>query len=64
MTYMFKIEARLRLFQQLHQDMDDDWYRSNKSMVCEHCGLQYQHHPTEQRFNVDKRLCNGVTVHI
>jgi hypothetical protein len=57
-------EQVLRLFQQLHQDMDDDWYRASGEMYCEHCGLQYRNHPIEEFFNIDRRLCNGETVHL
>ena len=57
-------DSILRLFQQMHQDIETDWYRANGSMICHYCGLEYQHHPTEQLFNVDKRLCDGYTVHL
>lgn len=57
-------EATLRLFQQMHQDIKEDWYRSNGDMYCSHCGIQYRYHPTEEFFNIDRRLCNGYTVHL
>ena len=57
-------EAVLRLFQQLHQDMEDDWYRASGNMYCPHCGLEYRYHPIEEFFNIDQRLCNGETVHL
>ena len=57
-------ENVLRLFQQLHQDIEEDWYRSNGSILCQCCGLPYRDHPTEEFFNTDKRLCDGFTVHL
>ncbi len=57
-------ESILRLFQQLHQDMDDDWRRASGGVICEHCGLQYRHHPVDNVTNIDRRLCNGETVHL
>lgn len=57
-------DQTLRLFQKLHQDTYEGFYRSNGSMYCEICGLQYRQHYTEQLYNIDKRLCNGDTVHL
>jgi len=57
-------EVVLRLFQQMHQDDEDDWHRASGDMHCEHCGLLYRQHPVEEFFNIDHRLCNGVTVHL
>lgn len=57
-------ENVLRLFDQLHQDNENDWRRSSGNMFCEHCKLQYRHHPVEQFYNTDHRLCNGYTVHL
>lgn len=57
-------DDRLRLFQQLHQDDDPEWYRSNGNCVCTLCGLTYRQHPQEEEFNVDHRLCNGDVVHL
>lgn len=54
----------LMLFQQLHQDVEQDWRRASGDMYCEHCGLQYRYHPIDPITNVDRRLCNGVTVHL
>lgn len=57
-------DSILRLFQQLHQDDDSDWRRASGGMYCEHCGLQYRQHPIDHITNVDRRLCNGITVHL
>lgn len=54
----------LRLFQQLHQDQDDDWHRASGSMLCPHCGLAYRFHPLNETTEDDRRLCSGVTVHL
>lgn len=63
MTY-YERDLVLRLFQQMHQDSEKDWYRSSGALYCMCCGLQYRYHPTEELFNIDKRLCNGETVHL
>jgi len=57
-------ESVLRLFPQMHQDNEDDWHRANGNMYCPHCGLQYRHHPVEEFYNIDHRLCDGTTVHL
>ncbi len=57
-------EARLRLFQQLHQSEEDDWRRASGRMLCEYCGLMYRLHPVEEVYNTDNRLCNGTLVHL
>ena len=59
-------ESVLRLFPQMHQDDEEDcnWYRASGDMYCLHCGLQYRHHPVEEFFNIDHRLCNGEIVHL
>ncbi len=62
-------DARLRLFEQLHQDMEEDWHRAGGSVPCEHCGVEYRWHPindTTKREDGsgDHRLCNGMTVHL
>lgn len=53
-----------RLFQQLHQDDEPDWYRANGSMCCALCGVQYRFHPIDPNCEVDHRLCNGTLVHL
>jgi hypothetical protein len=57
-------DQRLRLFQQLHQDDDPVWHRSNGHMKCGLCGLPYRDHPVEEEYNVDHRLCDGRVVHL
>lgn len=59
-------EARLRLFQQLHQNDDPTWYRAAGGCRCELCGLTYHEHPIEleTRTDIDHRLCDGDVVHL
>lgn len=57
-------DSTLRLFQQLHQGDEDDWYRASGGMYCDRCGLQYRYHPIEEQYNIDRRLCNGEVVHL
>ena len=65
MSKRLEREARLRLFQQMHQDDDqDNWRRASGQMYCVYCKLQYWMHPVEEIYNVDHRLCNGDIVHL
>ena len=72
-------EARLRLFQQLHQGLDPEdadrydffFRRANGSVLCEHCGLEYRVHPYDEEGPVNcdgrpchHRLCGGETAHL
>lgn len=57
-------DDRLRLFQQMHQDDDPVWHRSNGSCICTLCGLEYRQHPQEEYINIDHRLCDGRIVHL
>lgn len=59
-----EIDARLRLFSQLHQSVEEDWRRASGSMRCECCGLLYRQHPIENIYNIDHRLCDGTIVHL
>lgn len=59
----FSAEAKLRLFQQLHQDTETDFYRASGSCLCELCGLEYRKHPYDEELAVN-RLCNGEFVHL
>lgn len=56
-------DAKLRLFQQLHQDTETDFYRASGSCLCELCGLEYRKHPLDEELAVN-RLCNGELVHL
>lgn len=72
-------EARLRLFQQLHQGPDPEdaelygffLRRASGDVLCEHCGLEYRLHPYDEEGPVDcegrpfhHRLCGGETAHL
>lgn len=57
------VDAKLRLFQQLHQDTGTDFYRASGSCLCELCGLEYRKHPLDEELAVN-RLCNGEMVHL
>lgn len=59
-----EVESRLRLFQQLHQSIDEEWHRANGNIVCYKCGLTYYKHPVEEQYNIDHRLCDGTVVHL
>ena len=59
----------MRLFQQMHQDDDPEWYRAEGGCLCPVCRCEYRHHPyfDEQisyGYPVDHRLCNGEVVHL
>lgn len=56
-------DAKLRLFQQLHQDTETDFYRASGACLCELCGLEYRKHPLDEELAVN-RLCNGEFVHL
>lgn len=56
-------DAKLRIFQQLHQDTETDFYRASGSCLCELCGLTYRLHPYDEELAVN-RLCNGEFVHL
>ena len=58
-----RIYAKLRLFQQLHQDTETDFYRASGACLCELCGLEYRKHPLDEELAVN-RLCNGELVHL
>lgn len=59
------IDARLRMFPQLHQsDGINDWRRASGKMTCQYCGLLYSQHPIEEIYNIDHRLCDGSIVHL
>ena len=61
------IAARLRLFQQLHQDAEPVWYRAAGGCLCGQCGLEYRLHPASEEHggpSEDRRLCNGDIVHL
>ena len=69
MAVMMEREAKMRLFQQLHQDDDPEWYRANGSVKCGLCGVLYRCHPYSLEHPlwgevVDHRLCNGDVVHL
>lgn len=71
-------EARLRLFQQLHQGLDTEdadrlgfFFRASGNVLCPHCGLEYRIHPYDEEGPVNSegrpfhhRLCGGETVHL
>jgi hypothetical protein len=62
-------ELTLRLFQQLHQNDDPEWYRSSGANLCKHCGLPYRDHRDDAENpgyddSYDKRLCDGTIVHL
>lgn len=57
------VDAKLRLFQQLHQDTGTDFYRASGACLCELCGLEYRKHPLDEELAVN-RLCNGELVHL
>ena len=57
------VDAKLRLFQQLHQDTETDFYRASGACLCELCGLEYLMHPLDEELAVN-RLCNGELVHL
>ena len=57
------VDAKLRLFQQLHQDTETDFYRASGACLCELCGLEYRMHPLDEELAVN-RLCNGELVHL
>ncbi len=56
-------DAKLRLFQQMHQDYEPEWRRASGGCVCEICGLKYRDH-FDDTDGFDKRLCNGDVVHL
>lgn len=69
LTKKLSREARMRLFQQLHQDDEPEWRRASGAVICPLCGCEYRHHPyfDEQTMHghpVDHRLCNGDVVHL
>ena len=71
-------EARLRLFQSLHQLPEFEimafqsmWHRASGRVLCGHCGLAYSYHPTVEEWGSgmyekpeDVRLCDGRVVHL
>lgn len=62
-------EARLLLFQQLHQDDDPEWRRGSGATLYRLCGLAYRYHylfddTSHTREPTDHRLCNGNVVHL
>lgn len=57
-------DQKLRLFQQLHQDDDPEYYRASGSCKCPICGLEYRDHPEDPIYDIDHRLCNGDIVHL
>ena len=59
----FVADAKLRLFQQIHQDTETDFYRASGSCLCELCGIEYRKHPYDEELAVN-RLCNGELVHL
>lgn len=56
-------DAKLRLFQQLHQDDEPEWYRAAGACRCSFCGLEYREH-LDSVDGFDKRLCNAEVVHL
>lgn len=68
MLTKLEVEWKLRLFQQLHQDDDPNWYRAAGGCICPLCKLEYRKHPLVVEFDnnliTDNRLCNGDVVHL
>ena len=73
MLRMREREARLRLFQPLHQLPDVEvcvrqgtWYRASGAQFCPYCKLEYREHPFVEEWgnSDDKRLCSGDVVHL
>lgn len=63
-------QAKMRLFEQLHQDDVTEVRRASGSMRCELCGLRYRQHSLDLRGLDDcgsswaVRLCCGELVHL
>lgn len=69
LNLLLERDARLRLFQQIHQNDNYEWYRAAGGCICRNCGLTYREHydDLEHPLNsgeYDKRLCNGDVVHL